>query len=154
MESIIWELIWADVFVTFPYNVNAEWRRDDLHNILFSPLWYKRTDLCHCFLTGTFSNDRGRQWLRQLAVHRKHNQPPGFGVTRTVLRDMWWTSPALSLSLSTVYINKHALRCLTPLSGCLDFTQDFESLSGHVVNMVWGGEGGEGRGLRWTWSHW
>lgn len=39
---------------------------------------------CVCFLTGTFRDDGGRQRLRQLSVHRKHNQPPGFGVSVTL----------------------------------------------------------------------
>lgn len=46
-------------------------------------------------------------------------------------------------SLSTVYINKRTLRCLTSSNGCLVFSQDFKSLFGHVVNIVfWGGGGG------------
>lgn len=37
--------------------------------------------MCVCFLTGTFRDDGGRQRLRQLSVHRKHNQPAGPGVS-------------------------------------------------------------------------
>lgn len=33
------------------------------------------------FSTGVFGDYRGRQWLWQLPVHRKHNQPSGLGVT-------------------------------------------------------------------------
>lgn len=40
-----------------------------------------------CFLTGTFRDDGGRQRLRQLSVHRKHNQPPGSGVS-VALQDL------------------------------------------------------------------
>lgn len=51
--------------------------------------------LCVCFLTGTFRDDGGRQRLRQLSVHRKHNQPPGSRVSRQTSR-------------RTVYTHTHA----------------------------------------------
>lgn len=47
--------------------------------------------LCVCFLTGTFRDDGGRQRLRQLSVHRKHNQPPGSRVSRQTSRRTVYT---------------------------------------------------------------
>lgn len=81
---------------------------------------------CDCFFKGAFGDGRGRQWLRQLPVHRKHNQPSGLGVINLT-------------SLATVYISTYpqmfySIQTVASISRTLKFF--VENMGAMVLHLL------------------